>query len=151
MKEILDRLISVLQAKKARDPELEIFRGAPCSATEINSLEQRVGCKLPKTYRQFLEFANGIKLHDSHESLFFDLFSATILPLPVDDNQKETLAEDEINLANILIIGHVPMHNLYVFLDKSTDETVKWLDFDSVRYSSFDEFLRAEIEGLEQS
>jgi len=122
--------------------------GDPAGEPALARLEQALAWKLPADYRAFLALADGLRLDDGTESVMIDLFPSARMPVPRDDDQRETLGEDDIALDHVVIIGAVPMHNLYVFLDKTSGETVKWMQFDATRFSDFTAFLTAEAEAL---
>jgi len=149
MHEVVDRLTAALRSWAKRDATYAVVVNAPCPAANIAALETRAGWQLPEPYRRFLEAANGVRVHDQVESVLMDLLPAEDLPIPVDDHQRETLAEEDgLELSDVFIIGRVFMHNLYVFLDKKTGETVKWVQFESSRYPAFDAYLDAEAKEI---
>lgn len=145
---LVDRLVTVLRVHERVRRERELVIGFPCWEDKIVRLEDRIGWDLPRSYRDFLLAANGVRLLDGTEPCLINLVAAEDLPLPKDEAQRETLGEDDIRLSDILVVGAVPMHDLYVFLDKKTDETVRWMAFDAVRFASFADYLEAEIAGL---
>lgn len=127
---------------------LKVKRGKGCAPEDLARLEAKIAWTLPSSYRAFLEVANGVKLHDADDVYVMNLFPSKSLPRRVDDNQRETLAEDGFDLKAVLVVGEVPTHNAYVLLDKLTGEVVKWVHFESRRFATFDDYLAAEIESL---
>jgi hypothetical protein len=144
---LVDRLKTALQAWGNAN-ESTVVAGPPAGEAAIAALETKLAWKLPPDYRAFLGAVDGIRLDAGSESAMLDLFPTASLPVARDDDQRETLGEDGVELDAVVIIGAVPMHNIYVFLDKTTGETVKWMHFDATRFASFDEFLAAEIDGI---
>lgn len=151
MKDVIQQLIGVLDRRVRTVETLHVTIGSPCQETQLGALEKRINWRLPESYGAFLRCVNGIKLHNDVESELIDLFAVEMLPLPIDANQRQTLAEDGVDLASILIIGGVPMHSSYVYLDRMTGETVHWIQFESTRFATFDEYLKALIEDLKQA
>jgi cell wall assembly regulator SMI1 len=137
---IVDRLKAALHAW-ADANESTVVIGDSAGEPELARLEHALAWRLPSDYRAFLAIADGLRIYDGTESAMIDLFPVARLPHPRDDDQRETLGEDGIDRA-------VPMHNLYVFLDKTTGETVKWMHFEAFRFPDFGAFLVAETDGL---
>jgi hypothetical protein len=148
MQALVARLSNVLRAYADKYPPTRLVDAAGCTTTQLDALEARIGWKLPAGYRAFLALTDGLRLDDGYQSVLFDLYSSSSLPVERDDNQLETLAEDDIKLDDIVIVGHVFMHQLYVFFDKTTGETVEWCKFDAERFADFEQFLAAEAESL---
>lgn len=150
MNGVVDRLLSALNTWAAAHATTAVV-GEPAAEAAVAQLEAALGWKLPADYRAFLAIADGLRLDDGSESVMIDLYPVARLPHPRDDDQRGTLAEDDIALDDIVIIGGVRMHNLYVFFDKTTGETVKWMHFDAIRFPDFEAFLVAEAEALAAS
>ena len=144
MQDLVNDIVAALRPLATEGRVLHVGEG--CGADTIASLEERIGWTLPADYREFLRMTNGLRIADEYESVFIDLHEAKDLPVPIDDDQRETLGADGVDLGRSLIVGRVPMHNLYVFIDQDTSETVRWTDWEATRYSSFGAFLHAEAQ-----
>jgi hypothetical protein len=148
MQALVARLSNVLGSYAAKYPPTHLVNAPGCTTEQLDALERKLGWTLPASYRAFLAVTDGLRLDDGTESVLFDLFTSSSLPVPRDDNQLETLGESGIELDDIVIVGAVFMHDLYVFLDKTTGETVKWIAFEEQRFADFEQFLAAELEVL---